>query len=139
MWSIMENCARSRIDMDEGAKLPEMRVSTALLRALVDVVQRRGVAPERLLGQQAAALYCEPAERSVPLSECQALLTRAAQLTGEPSLGLQCGMYASEASFGLMTPLVSHAATLRDAIALVTQFHTLLVEGARVRLSERAG
>jgi len=118
---------------------PPHHVSTFLLRALADVVQQRGISPETLLGHDTDVLYVEPLERSVPREKLQALFRHAVQLTKDPALGLQCGLHASQSSFGLMAPLVSHAPTLRRALALVAQFQSLLIEGARVQLAERAG
>jgi AraC-like DNA-binding protein len=117
----------------------QTQVSNVLIRALVEVLQRRGVAPERLLGCASDALLSDPADGRVALSEFQALMARAIALTGEPALGLHCGLLASESSFGLMGHLVSHAASLRQAIDLVSQFHGLLVEDVHIRLSERIG
>lgn len=122
-----------------GAGSLRSHVSAVMVRALADVALQRGVSPEGLLGHGAAALYAEPVERWVPLDWFRAVFARAIRLTGDPALGLHCGLYASEASFGLMAPLVSHAPTLRQALALVAQFQPLLVDHARVQLTERTG
>jgi AraC-like DNA-binding protein len=114
-------------------------VSTILLRALLDVLQQRGVAPEALLGCSFEALFLELGEQALPIVRFQALLARAIELTDEPALGLMCGLYASDASFGLMAPLTSCAPTLRHALAVVTQFQPLLVDGVRIRLAESLG
>ena len=116
-----------------------MHVSSFLIRALAEVVQQRGISPDTLFGRATSSLIADPADRRVPIDEYQALLARAIQLTSEPALGLHCGLLASEASFGLMGPLVSHAPNLRHAIALVTQFRGLLTEDMRISLSERMG
>lgn len=110
-----------------------------MVRAVVDVAQQRGVSPLALLGEEAHALYLEPAERAFSRDWFNALLTRAAQLTNEPAFGLLCGIHACEPSFGLMAPLVAHAPTMRRALELVVQFQPLLLEGLRLRLSEGAG
>lgn len=83
---------------------------------------------------------CEaPDEASLSLTEFQQLLNHACHLTGDPALALQCGLQASESSFGLMSPLVSHASTLRGALALLARFHILLTEGVLMEVRERAG
>lgn len=115
------------------------RVSTALVRALVEIAEARGVSAEALLREDAHALYVEPAERLLPRSQFQALLARALQLSGDPALCLQFGFRASECSFGLMAPLVAYASTLRRALELVIQFQPLVFEGVQLRLSERLG
>lgn len=109
------------------------------VHVLADVVRQRGISPDALIERDRQALLAEPAERSLSWAEFQALFARAIELTGDPALGLHCGLYASESSFGLMSPLVSHAPTLRQAIALVTQFQPLLSESVRVHLTENAG
>lgn len=115
------------------------RVSTILVRALADVAQQRGVSLQALLGAHAEIVYAEPAERSLPRAEFHGYLARAIELTGDPALGLHCGLEASQASFGLMTPLVGYAPTLRRALDLIVQFHPLLIEGCRIELSEQLG
>ncbi len=110
---------------------PLPQVSGALVGALVDLAQQRGITPEALLGTRADTF-----ER-VTLQEFQRLLVRAIELTGQPALGLECGLHATEASFGLMGALVSHTMTLRHALQLVEQFHPLLLADARVRLHEQ--
>jgi AraC-like DNA-binding protein len=117
----------------------QCHVSTALVRALADVAQQHGISPETLLGSETGALYSEPAEHSISLSVFQSLLSRAICLTRDPALGLRCGLQASESSFGLMSPLVSHAPTLRHALALVTQFQPLLSDSVRLQLVEHSG
>jgi AraC-like DNA-binding protein len=114
-------------------------VATLLLRALADVLQQRGVAPESLLGQRTESLYTEPADRSVPRVWFQSLFARAIELTGDPALGISCGLHASDSSFGLMAPLVGHAPSLRRGLELVVQFHPLLVEGCTIELTEKLG
>jgi len=117
----------------------EIRVSTALLRALTEVVLQRGVGVDQLLGRRRDMLLMNSGEHMLPLTEFQAILARAVTLTGEPGLGLLIGLHASEASYGLMAPLVAHAPSLRAALAVVCQFKSLIVEGVRVRVTERMG
>lgn len=115
------------------------KVSTGLVRALADVVQQRGVSLQALLGTHAETVYAEPAERSLSRALFHGLLARAIELTGDPALGLHCGLEASQSSFGLMTPLVGYAPNLRRGLDLLVQFHPLMIEGCRIELSERLG
>jgi AraC-like DNA-binding protein len=114
-------------------------VATLLLRALADTLQQRGVAPESLLGQSTESLYAEPVDRSVPRVWFQSMFARAIELTADPALGIYCGLYATDSSFGLMAPLIAHAHSLRRGLELVAQFHPLLVEGCRIELTEQLG
>lgn len=115
------------------------QVSTVLVRALVDVVQRRGISPPAFLGSHTESVYAEPIDRSLPRAVFHGLLARAVELSGDPALGLHCGLEASQASFGLMTPLVGYAPSLRRGLDLVVQFHPLLIEGCRIELTEQLG
>lgn len=114
-------------------------ISMVFVRALADVVQQRGISPDVLIDRDHDALQAEAAERSLSMTEFQSLFTRAIQLTGDPALGLHCGLHASESAFGLMSPLVSHAPTLRHALALTIQFQSLLSESVHVKLVEHTG
>jgi AraC-like DNA-binding protein len=111
-----------------------------LLRVLADTVLQYDVAPAALFqGRAERYLDCEPFRLRVPLSEYRALLTRAVALTGDPAIGLRCGLRASEAAFDLMTPLMGHVPTLRHAIREARQFQGLAFRGVYLHLSEEAG
>ncbi|MEY4575512.1 MAG: hypothetical protein RL701_215 [Pseudomonadota bacterium] len=58
---------------------------------------------------------------------------------GDMALGLHCGLHASESSFGLVAPLISHAPTLRRALELMAQFQPMLADAVQIRLTERTG
>lgn len=114
------------------------RVSTFLVRALVEVVERCGVPRDALL----AAAKLDPARLDDLLggfafAELVALEECALELTGEDDLGLRVADQSSEAAFDVVAHLASHAATLRDAIALCIQFQRLLMEGTTLTLRER--
>jgi AraC-like DNA-binding protein len=118
---------------------PQSRVSTVLVRALAEMTQRRGISAEVLLGVDLGALYAEPVERRFSRAWFQQLFQRAIQLTGDPALGLHYGSQASAASFGVIAPLVSHAPNLRRACELLVQFQPMIVDGVRIKLTERMG
>lgn len=117
----------------------QLQVSTALVRGLADVIRQRMKAAQGASLGEIDAICNEAEERMFPLSQLRALLAQAVRKTGEPALGLHWGKHASPSSFGLMTPLISYAPTLRHALALVAQFHSLITEGARFQLEERVG
>lgn len=114
-------------------------VSGLMLRALADVVMRRGVAPATLFTGDTRKVTSDPLEVRVPLAVYRELLTRAIALTGDPAVGLRCGLYASESAFDLLAPLVAHVATLRHAIQEMRQFQALAFAGAYVHLTEHTG
>ncbi|HKP62851.1 MAG TPA: AraC family transcriptional regulator ligand-binding domain-containing protein [Polyangiales bacterium] len=127
----MANCVRD--------VTPQVQVSTVMVRSLAGVIRERVKAPQGVSLGVIDQICAESAERMFPFSELQTLLADAVRKTGEPALGLHWGMHAKSSSFGLMTPLISYAATLREALALVSQFCALMAEGARLQLEERMG
>jgi AraC-like DNA-binding protein len=60
-------------------------------------------------------------------------------LTGDPALGLRCGLRASESAFDLMAPLMGHVSTLRHGVRETRRFQALAFDGAYLHLSERVG
>lgn len=112
------------------------RVSVHLVRGLVEVLRARNIALDALLGSATDPLIGAPADSRISLERFHALVARAISLSGEPALGLVCGLQASESSFGVISPLVSHARSLRDAIRLVSSFNSLLFDDVSVALDE---
>jgi AraC-like DNA-binding protein len=120
------------------SKGPE--VSGVLVRALAETVLRYDVSPATL-GEGAADTLAAraPLDVRVPLPVFGRMLRRAAELTGEPSIALICGLDASEAAFDLLAPLVSHVSCLRHAILEIGQFQALAFDGSRMYLTESLG
>ena len=115
-------------------------VSGMLLRAMADIATRYGIAPSTLFQSDATRFTtCAPVDVRVPLHVYRNLLTRAIALTGDPALGLRCGLHASEYAFDLLAPLVAHAPTLRHAIQETRQFQALAFEGGSLQLTEATG
>lgn len=120
------------------AKGPE--VSGILIRALADISMRYDVSPATLVNGETDALSnCAPLDVRLPLEVFGRMLRRAGELTGERSIGLLCGLDASESSFDLMAPLISHVSSLRHAIHETNQFGALAFEGSRMHLTEKTG
>jgi AraC-like DNA-binding protein len=114
------------------------RVSTFIVRAVVEVVERCGVTRAALM----AAAKLDVARLDDILGgfrfpEFVTLQETALDLTGDPGLGLRLAEQASEAAFDIVAHLATHAPTLRDAIALCIQFQRLLMEGTALALRER--
>jgi AraC-like DNA-binding protein len=114
-----------------------MSVSTVMVRVLVDAVEQAGVARDELLRSQ----NIEPARLAevdgrFDVQEFALLQMRAMDLTRDEALGLHIAERAHENAFDLMSHLVSHAPTLREALGLVAQFHRLLLDEGDIALSE---
>jgi AraC-like DNA-binding protein len=112
-------------------------VSTFIVRALVEVVERAGVTREALL----AAAKLDVARLDDILGgfafpEFVALEHTALDLTRDEGLGLRVAEQSSEAAFDIVAHLTTHAPTLRDGIALCIQFQRLLMEGTGLTLAE---
>jgi AraC-like DNA-binding protein len=113
------------------------RVSTFLVRALVEVVERAGVMRGELM--TAAKLDVGRLDDIVggfELAEFAALQTTAMEVTADEALGLHLAEQASEAAFDVVAHLAMHAPTLRDAIALCAQFQRLVMDGTALSLRE---
>lgn len=100
------------------------------MRALADVLQRRGVSVGDLLPEGDAWLA---------LDEYASLFSRAVERASEPALGLLCGAAAIEPSFDVLGALVAHTRTLRQGIEAAQQFHPLVIEGAALQLHVHNG
>jgi AraC-like DNA-binding protein len=119
-----------------GAAIP--RVSTFLVRALVEVVERAGVTRQALMAAaQLDLARLDDILGGFAFSELVALEERALDLTGDEGLGLRLAQQSSEAAFDVVAHLTTHAPTLRDAVALCIQFQRLLMEGTALTLRER--
>jgi AraC-like DNA-binding protein len=116
----------------------DMSVSTVMVRALVDVVERAGVPRDELLRSSSI----DPA-RLVQVDgrfdheEFALLQTRAMDLTRDEALGLHMAERILDGAFDLIAHLVSHAPTLRDALDLCAQFQRLITDDSRITLHER--
>jgi AraC-like DNA-binding protein len=113
------------------------RVSTFIVRALVEVVERAGVTREALLaaaGLEVARL--DDLLGGFAFPEFVALEDTALALTRDDALGLRLAEQSSEAAFDIVAHLTTHAPTLRDGIALCIQFQRLLMEGTALTLEE---
>jgi AraC-like DNA-binding protein len=115
----------------------EPQVSGVLLRALGATVTSYDLEPAALFDGESDVLASRmPLDVRVPLRTFGRMLKRAAELTGEPCIGLLCGVDASESAFDLFAPLVAHVATLRHAIQEASQFEALMLDGAHMYLTE---
>ena len=118
---------------------PPAHVSGILLRVLADVVSQYGVDLDEVFAEHIHFVQSDidPLQVRIPLAQFRRLLRRAVSLTGEPAIGLHCGLNASGPTFDLFCPLIRGAQSLRRAIQLTQQFHSLAFEGVTLRLYER--
>ncbi|MEP7051113.1 MAG: AraC family transcriptional regulator [Pseudomonadota bacterium] len=115
-----------------------MTVSSILVRALLEITERAGVSPDALLqGTAFDPRRLKNTTERFDAEDFERLQVRALELTGDEALGLHMAERVSEASFDLVAHLVAHAPTLREAIAICSQFERLLMDGAHLSLRER--
>src|SRR5262249_20180881 len=122
---------------DQRPRPDAPRVSTFIVRALVEVVERSGVTREALM----AAAKLDVARLDDILGgfafrELVTLEESALDLTGEEDLGLRLAEQSNPAAFNVVAHLATHAPTLRDAIALCIRFQRILMEGTVLTLRE---
>ena len=116
------------------------QVAGMFVRALLEVCEQRGVPRDELLrGSTVRIEQLADADALVDFASFCSLGLRAADLTGDPALGLHLAERSSEAGFALLGLLLTHAPNLREAIAICRQFEALFVQGARLNLVEQAG
>jgi AraC-like DNA-binding protein len=114
-----------------------MGVSGVMVRVLVDAVERAGVARNDLLrsaGIDAARLV--EADARFELKEFATVQMRAMDLTHDEALGLHIVERIHDGAFDLISHLVVHAPTLREALGLCLQFQPLVIDDALMTLNE---
>jgi len=103
--------------------LEQHTMAAAYALHLLEVVERWQIAPDDLLdvsGIHREALT-DPAAR-LPMTAVERLVERALQLTGEPALGLFMGYEMRPSWHGFLGFAVMSAATLREAIELLSRY-----------------
>jgi AraC-like DNA-binding protein len=107
-------------------ELPGQRhhtVPVALLRQLVELLQRWHIPAEELLTGTGVALESlqDPFER-LAAETMNELLQRARELTGEPALGYYLGLQKRTSVYGFLGFAVTSAPTLGEALALALRY-----------------
>lgn len=116
----------------------DFAVSSDVLRALFDVVERAGVPRLQLLREAKLAGHeLDAADARVPRVVMYWLCERAIELTGDPALGLHWAETISGSTFAPVSPLIAHSATLRQGLESLSQFDRLVTDRAGYELLER--
>jgi AraC-like DNA-binding protein len=100
-----------------------------LVRLLAEAVARSGVSVEQLMrgaGLPPALLY--DANERIGLREFCKLLEYGLDATHDEALGLRLAAQANESPFGVVAHLLMHAPTLRDMLALNSQFGGVILD-----------
>lgn len=112
---------------DRVARARESTVSVHVVRGLLEMVERSGIARSDFLRE--AGLDAEeldtPATR-VSRLEMGRLLSIAMERTADPALGLHWAEATTERMFVPLSHLIAHSADLRQGLALLAQFFRLV-------------
>lgn len=118
-------------------------ISIAYVQGLVDHLDRRGVAPQRLLaGVQLEPSILDQREARIAASVYVDLLELGLALSGDADLGLHLGEAVRPGHFGVLGYLLMSCATLGDALHRQARYAELVGSLGRVELADeppRAG
>jgi AraC-like DNA-binding protein len=129
-----------RAEFIDIAPEPEADVSVRVVQALVEAVEKAGVSRQRFLkAAQLEAATLEQADARLPRSRVWQSCETALDLTGDPAFGLHWAERLTPSSFNLVSLLVTHANTIRQAFETLFQYGRLLTDqlGLEVRERER--
>lgn len=111
----------------------EAKVSLSWVRTVLAQARRQGIEETTLL--RAAGI--DPAELTQerwPIDHITLLWRAAARLTQDPGFGLKAGALVGPGSFNVVGFIVQSAATLRQALAVVQKYQSLISDGGRFQL-----
>ena len=113
-------------------------VSFRVVKEIAAALERAGVARERFVAATGfePALFDAPDGR-VSRRELVACLEAAFDLTGDPAFGIHWAESFTASSWALMSQLLSQAATLRQALAMLLLFGQLISDEIPIALVER--
>jgi AraC-like DNA-binding protein len=112
-------------------------VRAAVLTNYFEVAAHLNLNPQRLLAKVGLSrkLVIDPEQR-IPLTAAIELLEESAQATGCETFGLRMAETRQLADFGVISLLLSHQRTLRDALATMMQYRHLLNESLAIHIEE---
>jgi len=112
-------------------------VSCQVLKGIVDALEHTGISRSQFLrAAQLDPSVLESTEGLVPRAQIYALCELALDLSGDPALGLRWGERVSSSSFNLLSYIVTHAATLRQGLESLQEFHRLFSDQSTFRIVE---
>jgi AraC-like DNA-binding protein len=116
-----------------------MSVSVVVVRGLLEAVEAARMDRNEFL----AAVRFDPArledvDGRVPQAEYDALVERALDLTGDPSLGLRMGFGTTSFPLSVHAQLIIQANSMREGLKLADQFHRLFTDVRPLLIEEGA-
>jgi AraC-like DNA-binding protein len=117
-------------DRSRAESAGKMSVSIFLARAVIDVVERSGVSRSALFARSALDLRrVDHPDARLEGEEFDRLLDAAVALTGDDALGLHVAEQMPAGAVDLLAHLTAHAPTMREAVAVASQFGCLVMDG----------
>jgi AraC-like DNA-binding protein len=105
----------------------ETTVSVAVVRALIEAVEKAGVSRARLLrAAQLPADCLDGAETRIAGIKAYELCVKALELTDDPAFGLHWAERLTASALVPVSHLLAHSANLRQALESFARFHRLL-------------
>jgi AraC-like DNA-binding protein len=134
-----QGTAVSAVESSGTAREPT--ISIQVVRGIVEAVHKiAGVSRDQLLrASKLKPEQLEASETRVPCSVAYHLCELAMDLTGDPALGLHWAERVGEGTFAPISPLLAHAASLRQAFDALTHFYRLLSDEASYEVIEHDG
>jgi AraC-like DNA-binding protein len=117
---------------------PEAEVSVRVVQALVEAVEKAGVSRQHFLNAaQLEAAALEQADTRVARWKVWRSCETALDVTADPAFGLHWAERLTPSSFNLVSLLVTHATTVRQAFETLFQYGRLLTDQLNLEVSER--
>ncbi|MCY1263188.1 HTH-type transcriptional regulator VirS [compost metagenome] len=114
------------------------RVRVASLTNYLEVARHLGLNPRELLREAglSQSLLTTDAEQRIPTALAVKLLEESARLSDCPTFGLRMAESRQLSDFGAISLLISHQATLRDALKTIVEYRHLLNESLALHIEE---
>jgi AraC-like DNA-binding protein len=118
----------------------ESAVSVRVVRALLEIAERRGLSRSELLrAAQLSSEVLDAPDAWIPRSTMYQICELALDLTGDPALGLHWAERLGEHSFVPISHLIVHAATLRQSFDALANFYRLFSDQPSYQFIEQEG
>lgn len=112
-------------------------VRAATLTNFFEVARERGLNPLPLLRQVGLSrTLLEDPDQRVPVESVVSLLESAAEASGDEHFGLRMAQTRQVADFGMVSLLISHQPTLRDALRATIEYRHLINDSLALQIEE---
>jgi AraC-like DNA-binding protein len=117
--------------------LNQLRVAPHHIRTLADAVAAQGITLQVFF--ERGGITAEQLDSWFTLDELDRLTVLAAEVTGDPALGLKWGEQSANLQYDLIPVLVAQAPSLRSSIDLVLRYQMMFAERPELDFAEKAG